>query len=317
MLPLLHNREVFAYELLSDLDVSSFPRPKVYYAERMTTGDKSAIIVMDDLSANAVSLGLSYSVTREQCFAVARHIADLQSYAETRAAEWRGKCDNFFFGDSSKDVFDAWFESTLKCDDASERDDRDDGDDREQRRRRLLQGCERWPSATFAWISLSLALGCRLKARSKVSGDEATARDRRLRLQAASQSRKLQRSCTAMCGLFCASARGHCACVFRTNNMLMRVAADGSITNKIAAIIDYQTLYEGESTIFLFFSSNSIACRKSALRHCALRLHLHRRRSAKRMRAKSYRSLLRSASRKLRQARRESRIFARRGEKTF
>ena len=78
MLPRLHNREIFAYELIGDLDAASFPRPKLYYAERLTSVDKPAIIVMDDLSANAMSPGLSYGVTREQCFAVARHIADFQ-----------------------------------------------------------------------------------------------------------------------------------------------------------------------------------------------------------------------------------------------
>ena len=155
MLMRLHNREIFAYELLRGLDVASFPRPKVYYAERMTSVNKHAIIVMDDMSANAVSPGLSYGATREQCFALARHIADFQSYTETRAAEWRGKCDNYLFSSANKDMFDAWFEPTLKCDDASERATNTtiascsiDG---------FLQRCERSPSATFAWILLSLA----------------------------------------------------------------------------------------------------------------------------------------------------------------
>ena len=35
--------------------------------------------------------------------------------------------------------------------------------------------------------------------------------------------------------------------------MLIRVTADGSIKNEIAAIIDYQTLYEGESTFVDLF----------------------------------------------------------------
>ena len=53
---------------------------------------------------------------------------------------------------------------------------------------------------------------------------------------------------------FCLATIAH-AHVFRTNNMLIRVTADGSIKNEIAAIIDYQTLYEGESTFFFFSPS--------------------------------------------------------------
>ena len=58
--------------------------------------------------------------------------------------------------------------------------------------------------------------------------------------------------------------------------MLIRVAADGSIANDVAAIIDFQTIFDGAMT---HKTSNNIIFkglffRKSALRFVAIFVHL-------------------------------------------
>ncbi|KAI6174433.1 hypothetical protein M3Y98_01189600 [Aphelenchoides besseyi] len=86
----MHNGEVDAYELLVGM-TEPFPFPKIYHMERID--DKSVgIIAMEDLSDQGASLGIFYSVTPQQCYNVARHMADLQCYYELDAdEEWKTK----------------------------------------------------------------------------------------------------------------------------------------------------------------------------------------------------------------------------------
>lgn len=77
MLYRLHNREIFAYEIMKDLD-ASFPRPKIFYTELAKSLEEPGMIVMEDKSVNAQTLGIFYSATKEQCMAIAHHVADFQ-----------------------------------------------------------------------------------------------------------------------------------------------------------------------------------------------------------------------------------------------
>ncbi|KAI6174346.1 hypothetical protein M3Y98_01180300 [Aphelenchoides besseyi] len=87
----LHNSEVDTYELLAGM-IEPFPIPKIYHMQR--ANDESAgIIVMEDLSDHGQSLGAFYSATPQQCYNIARHMADLQYYFDflPDKAKWLAK----------------------------------------------------------------------------------------------------------------------------------------------------------------------------------------------------------------------------------
>lgn len=100
----MHNSECEAYDLMKDL--KKFPLPKIYHLERRTK-ENQGLIVMEDLSAKGASLGIFFSVTQEQCFNLARHIADFQTYVDFMPGKpWKGKFTNNMH--AKPDVNDIW-----------------------------------------------------------------------------------------------------------------------------------------------------------------------------------------------------------------
>ncbi|KAI6197845.1 hypothetical protein M3Y94_01273600 [Aphelenchoides besseyi] len=87
----MHNGEVDAYELLAGM-TEPFPRPRIYHLER--ADDRSVgVITMEDLSGRGESLGVFYSATPQQCYNVARHMADFQFYFDfhSNKSNWAEK----------------------------------------------------------------------------------------------------------------------------------------------------------------------------------------------------------------------------------
>jgi hypothetical protein len=85
----MHNGECDAYELIKDL--KNFPIPKVYFVER-SDETHPGLIVMNDLSGKGASLGVFYTATQQQCFNIARHMADFQVYVDFMpGTPWKGK----------------------------------------------------------------------------------------------------------------------------------------------------------------------------------------------------------------------------------
>lgn len=70
-----HNKECEAYQLIEN--VKDFPKVKTFYLEK--SGEKKpGVIVMEDLSKKATTIGLFRSVTQQHCLNVARHFGNFQ-----------------------------------------------------------------------------------------------------------------------------------------------------------------------------------------------------------------------------------------------
>ncbi|KAI6222657.1 hypothetical protein M3Y95_00916800 [Aphelenchoides besseyi] len=114
----MHNGEVDAYELLAGM-TEPFPRPRIYHLER--ADDRSVgVITMEDLSGRGESLGVFYSATPQQCYNVARHMADFQCYYALDADEkWKTRyTDNMHANEDIEKIWKRTMFPALKLSDA-------------------------------------------------------------------------------------------------------------------------------------------------------------------------------------------------------
>lgn len=70
-----HNKECDAYNLFKN--ITNFPLPEVYYVEHISAGHPG-VIVLEDLSHKATTIGLFRSATKQHCLNVARHLGTFQ-----------------------------------------------------------------------------------------------------------------------------------------------------------------------------------------------------------------------------------------------
>ncbi|KAI6181537.1 hypothetical protein M3Y98_00839700 [Aphelenchoides besseyi] len=101
----MHNCEVDVYEMLGGM-AKRLPLPEIYFLEH-TTDEFSGVIAMEDLSGRGESLGIYYSATTQQCYNIARHVADLQSYFDFEAdKKWKSRFIESMH--TSPDVMKIW-----------------------------------------------------------------------------------------------------------------------------------------------------------------------------------------------------------------
>ncbi|KAI6195253.1 CHK domain-containing protein [Aphelenchoides besseyi] len=87
-----HNLECTAYELIRD--VVDFPKPHVYFTQRTGEGNPG-LIVMNDLSETATTIGIFKSITVDHCINAARHFATFHAQMNSRN-DWKGKFEKNF-----------------------------------------------------------------------------------------------------------------------------------------------------------------------------------------------------------------------------
>ncbi|KAI6225375.1 hypothetical protein M3Y99_01346400 [Aphelenchoides fujianensis] len=106
-----HNVECAAYELLRS--IHDFPRPEVFFLERSGDG-KPGLIVMEDLSGRAVTIGIYESMRAAHLLAAARHFARFQAQIN-RLDGWRGKFQsNFHISSMNRSELPKMYENFLK-----------------------------------------------------------------------------------------------------------------------------------------------------------------------------------------------------------
>ncbi|KAI6170714.1 hypothetical protein M3Y97_01121300 [Aphelenchoides bicaudatus] len=97
----IHNCECDAYELLQQ--IKNIPVPEIYYLEKADSKNMG-VILMEDVSLFGRSMDDSESVTKEQCFEIARILADFQAQIHfLEDQSWRSK---FFLNPATCDIVD-------------------------------------------------------------------------------------------------------------------------------------------------------------------------------------------------------------------
>ncbi|KAI6177803.1 hypothetical protein M3Y97_00947500 [Aphelenchoides bicaudatus] len=92
-----HNTECDAYKLIEN--VKDFPKVEIYYIEHRSES-QPGVIVMEDLTGKAKTLGLFRSLTVQQCLNAAKNFGTLQAQMNS-VDNWRGKYLNSMHTDET------------------------------------------------------------------------------------------------------------------------------------------------------------------------------------------------------------------------